>query len=113
MNYKITVSPVFLRNLKQLAKHYSSIKQDIQELAKELVLNPEMGTPLGRNLRKVRMSITSKGKGKRGGARVITCTIIVTEVESEIKLLTMYDKSDRENITEKELLIILEQNGLL
>lgn len=58
----------------------------------------------------MRLAITSKGKGKSGGARVITYTVILTEIDSEIKLLTIYDKSERENLTDKELQDILKQN---
>ena len=71
-----------------------------------------MGTDLGHHLRKVRMAIASKGKGKRGEARVITYTVILAQVETEIKLITIYDKADRTNITDAELLAILRRNGL-
>lgn len=113
MNYSITVSPGFLRELKRLAKHYKSLKEDILNLKKDLLENPEQGVKIGKNLRKVRMSITSKGKGKSSGARVITYTVLITEIASEIKLVTIYDKSERENITDKELNDIMKQNNLL
>lgn len=58
------------------------------------------------------MSITSKGKGKSGGARVITYTVILAEIDAEIKLLTIYDKSERENLFDKELLELMIKNGL-
>ena len=58
------------------------------------------------------MSIASKGKGKSGGARVITYTLILAETDTEIKLLTIYDKSERENLTDKELLDLMVRNGL-
>ena len=58
------------------------------------------------------MSITSKGKGKSGGARVITYTVILAETDAEIKLLTIYDKSERENLTDKELIDLMLKNGL-
>lgn len=99
--------------MKRLAKRYKSLKQDLRELGRDLLLNPTQGISLGNNLRKVRLAITSKGKGKSGGARVITYTVILTEIDSEIKLLTMYDKSERANLTEKEIQDILKQNGLL
>lgn len=82
-------------------------------LADDLLKNPEMGTSLGNNLRKVRMPITSKEKGKSGGARVITYMVLLTQVDSEIKLLTIYDKSERASISDKELLDILKKNGVL
>lgn len=113
MNYKITYSPNFAKELKQLGKRYHSIKQDYENLLNELKENPLSGITLGKNLRKVRMSIASKGKGKSGGARVITYTVLFAKVEAEIKLLTIYDKSDRDNISDKELQDILKQNDLL
>lgn len=51
----------------------------------------------------IHMSIASKGKGKSGGARVITYTVILANIASEVKLLTIYDKSECENISDKEL----------
>ena len=112
MNCKITVTPNFLRELKHLAKKYKSIKQDVSILGDELRAIPVLGVELGHHLRKVRMSIASKGKGKSGGARVITYTIILAEMDTEIKLLTIYDKSERENLTDKELLDLMIKNGL-
>lgn len=112
MNCNITYSPQFAKELKRLAKKYKSIKQDYAELLNELRNNPLIGTDLGSNLRKIRMAITAKGKGKRGGARVITYTVIFTTEDYDIKLLTIYDKSERENITDKELQLILKENGL-
>lgn len=99
--------------MKRLAKRYKSLKEDLRNLGDNLLLNPTLGISLGNNLRKVRLAITSKGKGKSGGARVITYTVILTEIDSEIKLLTVYDKSERANLTEKEIQDILKQNGLL
>lgn len=70
MKYRITVTPRFLREMKHLAKRYKSLKQDLEDLGHDLLLNPEMGVSLGNNLRKVRMAISSKNKGKSGGARI-------------------------------------------
>ena len=74
--------------------------------------NPGLGADLGGGLRKIRMAITSKGHGKRGGARVITFTVIVSVEEAVINLLTIYDKSERESIKRSEILALLEKNGL-
>ena len=81
-------------------------------MGNELQKNPYQGVDLGNGLRKVRMSIASKGKGKSGGARVITYTVILAETDTEIKLLTIYDKSERENLTDKELIDLMLKNGL-
>jgi hypothetical protein len=64
--------------------------------------NPKLGTPIGKNCYKIRLAITSKGKGKSGGARVITHLLINVEAET-LYLLKVYDKGDMDNITEVEL----------
>lgn len=79
MSFKIIPTPPFERELKQLAKKYSSLKKDIAGLGAQLLETPQMGTPLGRDCYKIRLSITSKGKGKSGGARVFaTATLLIT-----------------------------------
>lgn len=56
--------------------------------------NPFQGTELSPGIRKIRMAITSKGRGKSGGARIITYTVVVTESEGRVYLMNVYDKSD-------------------
>ncbi len=98
MNF-ITI-PKFLSNVKKLAKKYPTIAEDIEALKEDLSENPFEGESLGRSCYKVRMAISSKGRGKSGGARVITLVRIENEV---IHLLTIYDKSEKENISDEEL----------
>ena len=112
MSCKITYTPDFAKQMKRLSKRYKSLKEDYVNLLNDLRANPNLGIELGHHLRKVRMSIASKGKGKSGGARVITYTLILAETDTEIKLLTIYDKSERENLTDKELLDLMVRNGL-
>lgn len=112
MNYSIKTSASFDRGLKRLAKHYSSFKNDYASLLDELERNPQLGTDLGGGLRKIRLRITSKGKGKSGGARVITFTVIVSEQEATLNLLYIYDKAERSSISEKEISQLLRQNDL-
>ena len=100
MSFNIVTTPPFEKELKQLAKKYPSVKKDITVLAAQLLKEPRMGTPLGNNCYKIRMAITSKGKGKSGGARVIT---FVQIIETTIFLLSIYDKADAANISDKEL----------
>ena len=72
-----------------------------------------MGTQLGHHLHKVRFAITSKGKGKSGGARVITHVLLYAINEADVTLLTIYDKTDQVTITDKELKSLLRKNGLI
>lgn len=113
MNYSIKTYRRFDKEAKKLSKRYKSLKQDLGVLVTELMQNPEMGTDLGNGLHKIRMSISSKGKGKRGGARVITLIMTLSEEEKEIGLHFIYDKSERENITDKELQTVLRDNGII
>ena len=104
MNYNIKVIPRFEKNLKKLAKKFPSLKSEYINLIQSLKDNPKQGTPLGKNCYKIRFSIASKGKGKSGGARVITNIIIS---DKTVFLLSIYDKSDKNNISEKELIELL------
>ena len=96
MNYSIRTIPNFDKQAKRLSKKHPSLKSDLDVLR----LNPNEGKSLGKNCYKMRMPISSKNKGKSGGARVITCVFVLS---SEIYLLDIYDKSEKENISEKEL----------
>ena len=95
-----------------MAKHYASFKEDFALLIDDLEKNPQLGTDLGHGLRKVRMKITAKGKGKSGGARVITFTVVISQQDAVLNLLYIYDKADKASISEKEIEQLLKQNGL-
>ena len=112
MSCEISYSRDFLRDLKRLRKKYRSMDDDLANFLDDLQKDPLQGTNIGRNLRKVRMAISSKGKGKSGGARVITHVIIEVE-DTAVKLLTIYDKADKENLSEGELNRLLKRNNLL
>ena len=112
MNCKTITYPTFERELKRLAKKYRSMKADYKKLLEELQQTPLMGADLGRGLHKVRMSIAAKGKGKSGGARVITLVTIHESDSTEVILLAIYDKSERDNMTDNELSALLKRNGL-
>jgi len=112
MNYKIVPTEDFDKNVKPLAKKYQSFIEDLKKFKKELLSNPDMGKNLGGNIRKVRMSIDSKGKGKRGGARVITCNVLINIEFAKIYLLAIYDKGEKDNISTKEIEILKRRYGL-
>ena len=100
----------FEKEAKRLGKRYPSMKSDIASLCEEIMANPNLGTDLGGGLRKIRMAIASKGRGKGGG--VITFSVIISVEETEVNLLTIYDKSERESISRAEIEHLLEKNGL-
>ena len=63
--------------------------------------DPFQGSSLGKGVRKVRMAIASKGKGKSGGARVITYNLYQEGDSVIIDLLTIYDKGEISNISDE------------
>lgn len=109
MNYNIETLPAFDKKLKRLSKKYKSLKDDLQVFVEELKQNPELGVNLGNGIRKVRMAISAKRKGKSHGARVITHTAIISVEEGVITLLTLYDKAEQTTITEKEISLLIKQ----
>jgi len=112
MNYAIVTTDYFDRKVKFLTKKYRSFLSDLEFFQKELLENPTMGDDLGGNIRKVRMAIASKNKGKRGGARVITCNVLIDVVNTDIYLLAVYDKSEQESISGTEIENLKKENGL-
>ncbi len=100
MSYNILLIPPFDRQLKRLCKKYPSLKDEFLDLIESLEKKPEQGTNLGNKCYKIRIVIASKGKGKSGGARIITNFILSEET---VYLLSIYAKSEKENLTDKEL----------
>ena len=95
MSYNVEATSYFTRQLKRLVKKYPSLKSEMSYLIESLEVNPKQGTPLGKECYKIRLAIGSKGKGKSGGARVITHVYILRKT---VYLLSMYDKSEQANI---------------
>lgn len=100
MSFKVLSTPNFDREIKKLAKKHRSIKADFSKLLEELKNDPKIGTDIGNDAYKIRMAITSKNKGKSGGARIITHLQIVNEI---VYLISIYDKSEKDSISDKEL----------
>jgi mRNA-degrading endonuclease RelE of RelBE toxin-antitoxin system len=100
MSYKIEISPNFKKEAKRLTKKYSSLKTELTFLIQELEVNPTLGTPLGNDIYKIRLSIASKNKGKSGGARVLT---FVKITQTKVLLFSIYNKGEVDNLTEKEI----------
>ncbi len=127
MTVTILLANEFVRQFKRLAKKYHSLATDFQTFKRGLEQNPLQGDDLGNGVRKVRMAITSKGKGKSGGARIISLNIVVNESTDEnsthqitdetqeptqtlkITLLTIYDKSEISNVSDSFIASLVQQ----
>ena len=106
MSFKVLTTSDFKRDFKSLLKKYKSLKAEILDLITSLEEEPAQGIPLGNDCYKIRLAIASKSKGKSGGARVITC---VKLVDGFVYLLTIYSKSEKDNISDKELQNLLKE----
>ncbi len=100
MKYNVLVTSGFKKENKRLSKKYKSLKKEILELIELLEDEPEQGTSLGEKCYKIRIAIKSKGKGKSGGARIITHLKLV---ENNVFLISIYDKSEQGSISDKEI----------
>ena len=96
----------FEKELKLLNKKYASLKNEDAQLIEDLLKNPQTGTFIGNNCYKIRLSISTKGKGKSGGARVITHFYFKTET---VYLLGIYDKSEKQDLKPNELTAMIQQ----
>ena len=97
MNYNVEYHDNFRKELKKLQK-YPSIKSDLQYLLDNIEKELKLAVDLGGGFKKIRLAIKSKGKGKSGGARIISYEILIAENNTNIILGSIYDKSKFENI---------------
>ena len=105
MNVTLHLHDEFKRQFRQLRKKYHSLTNDLEEFQKEefqkeLKKNPFQGDDLGGGVRKIRMAISSKGKGKSGGARILTLNILLSD-DADVTLLTIYDKNEIDNVSDE------------
>lgn len=101
MGVSISYHKQFSKDAKRLTKKYRSFLKDLEIFVREIKLNPDLGIDLGNGVRKVRMAIASKGKGKSGGARIITYKKQTLQDGScLLTFLTAYDKSETANVSD-------------
>jgi mRNA-degrading endonuclease RelE of RelBE toxin-antitoxin system len=105
MKFNVSTTPSFKKDLKRLAKKYNSLKFEFLTLIEILEKNPLYGTFIGNSCYKIRLSIASKGKGKSGGARIIT---YVQVTNKSVLLISIFDKSEQETLSPKQLADILK-----
>lgn len=106
MKYFVKTTRRFETDFKRLLKKYPSLSEEIFGLICSLEINPTQGIPLGLGCYKLRLSVKSKGKGKSGGARVVTYVHIA---KRSVNLLSIYDKSDQESIRIAEVKQLLSE----
>ena len=97
-NITVSVSDDFAKEAKRLAKKYPSFKQDYKDFLESIKNNPLQGDEITKNIRKIRMAIKAKGKGKSGGARVITFNILTDIENGHVVFLLLYDKEDASTV---------------
>ncbi|MEA3315964.1 MAG: type II toxin-antitoxin system RelE/ParE family toxin [Campylobacterota bacterium] len=97
---EIDYSQTFLKELKKLKKKFKNIDNDLKDFLIELKKNPEIGTPLGHSYHKVRLANSSIPTGKSGGFRIITYLVL----NNKIFLVSIFSKTEKENITNQELI---------
>lgn len=98
----------FDKQAKRLQKKFKSLNRELAALGEKLCVTPKQGKSLGSGLYKIRLASASKGKGKSGGFRVVTYYIEQVGDEEIVYLVTIYDKSEQENITKDDLLAIID-----
>jgi len=112
MKTEIVITNNFQKEAKKYLKKYRSLKSELENLYSQLLENPQLGTPIGNNSFKIRISVKSKNRGKSTGMRVITyleVDLVLDEVSNHLYLLTIYDKSDLDSISDKEITTILKE----
>lgn len=112
MNLEIIRSEYFTAAFKKLSKRYRGIVDDYESFLEDLKAAPHQGVEIAPHIRKVRMAITAKGKGKSGGARVITFDALVSEQGGKLYLLFIYDKAEASNVKMNVIKAIIKELGL-
>jgi len=110
MSYSVKTTPDFDREVKRISKKHRGIKSDIARLIDDLEANPTMGTDLGQNVYKIRLSISGTNKGKSGGARVITYVVVISEI---VFLSEIYLKSEHDSVDSALIVQRLKNEGLI
>ena len=89
--------PIFTKKWQELGL----TDEELRELENILLENPKAGDVIQGTggLRKIRVSVENKGKGKRGGARVLYVDIEVKEI---IYFINVYTKNEKEDLTDDE-----------
>jgi len=107
---QIDLTPEYKRNLRELSKKYRNIRLDTQPIIEQFQGGNFIGDRIpgiGENyvILKVRVKNSDIQKGKSAGYRLI----YQIESQASILLLTIYSKSEREDISPNEIQSILAE----
>ncbi len=105
--YSISLAVIFIETpifRRRIAVYLTD--ERLRDLQNELLLNPEKGARFrgGGGLRKVRFADPARGKGKRGGLRII----YYWKVPDVIYLLLVYDKDKQDDLSPQQIKILRE-----
>lgn len=106
---KVTFTPEFQRNLRQLAKKYRHIKSDLEPVIEQLKSGSKPGDQVPQvryEVFKVRAKNSDARKGKSGGYRLI----YYVKSESEVVLVTVYSKTEQADIAAEDIRQIILQS---
>lgn len=100
----IDLTPEYKQNLRDLSKRFRNIRSDVQSIIEQLQQGNIIGDKIGGIgeeyvIYKVRIRNSNIQKGKSAGYRLI----YQIESPTSILLLTIYSKSDREDIDVNEI----------
>lgn len=112
MSFNVNVTSDFAKAVKRLNKKYPSFKRDYACFLESIAENPFQGVELYPGIRKIRMQIKSKGKGKSGGARVITFNVLVDDEDGDVYLLLLYDKEEASTVDVGVVRELIHEMGL-
>jgi mRNA-degrading endonuclease RelE of RelBE toxin-antitoxin system len=110
MSYKIIPTEHFKQQVRELSKNYTHIRTDLKVLSLMLKKNSKSGKSLGKKIYKIRLKSSDISKGKQEGYRIITYVIEEQEI---IRLLTIYAKPKKSNITDNEIMFIIQKEGIV
>ena len=105
MNLQIISLKTFTKQVKKLHKKYKKLPNDLKILKKELFIDPKAGIELGKGCYKIRLANSSVPTGKSAGFRVIY--YFLEEETNTIYLMSIYSKKDLENISDSQIIEIL------
>jgi mRNA-degrading endonuclease RelE of RelBE toxin-antitoxin system len=109
MKIEIITTPEFDKEYKRLKKKYQSLPDDLATFEQDLIKNPLLGVDLGSNFRKVRLAIKAKNRGKSGGGRIITYSMLVNVTDTKIVLVVIYDKAEEQSISDTRIKEIISK----